>query len=100
MLTELAHHLGRLSHSSAYERLSWFVAWVADHTKATDDELLDLPMSRQEVADFLGIAPETVSRLFRRMEAGGRLLRVSARQYRYSADAPRDAAASAQHAAA
>lgn len=89
LLTEVAHHLGRLSHSSAYERLTWFVAWVAGHTSRAEDQLLDLPMSRQEVADFLGIAPETVSRLFRRMESRGKLLRVSPRQYRYCPDAPR-----------
>lgn len=83
LLTDLAHHLGRMSHSDAYERITWFVDWVAKQTKAPPGGTLDIPMSRHDIADFLGIAPETVSRLFRRMESTGRLRRVAPRRFSY-----------------
>lgn len=82
LLTELAHHVSRLTHSDAYDRLSWFIDWVAGQPSNTGGNL-ELPMSRQDIADFLGIAPETVSRLLRRMTADGVLRRIGARRYRY-----------------
>lgn len=39
-----------------------------------------LPMSRQDIADLIGVAPETLSRLFSRLEREGVVLRASGRQ--------------------
>ena len=83
LVTELARHLGRLSHLGAYQRLPWFLEWVANQGAANEPRVIDLPMSRQDIADFLAIAPETVSRLFRRKEMSGELSRVGRRRYRY-----------------
>ena len=83
LLTELAHHLSRVIHLSAYERMRWFVDWLASHP-LNNDEILELPMSRQDIADFLGLAPETVSRLLRRLMAHGVLRPAGTRRYRYA----------------
>lgn len=86
-LTELAYHVSRLTHSTAYDRMVWFVDWVANQPGAANGAkgggIVDLPMSRQDIADFLGIAPETVSRLLRRLTGEGVLRRIGSRRYRY-----------------
>lgn len=84
LVTELAHHLARLSHAGALERLTWFIDWVALHGSAARAQTLELPMSRQDIADFLGIAPATVSRLFRRKLETGELRRIGPHRYHYS----------------
>jgi CRP-like cAMP-binding protein len=83
LLTELARHIGRLSHASASDRLTWFLGWVADRSCAVGSGPFHLPMSRRDIADFLGIAPETVSRLLRQLEASGELRRIDLHSYVY-----------------
>lgn len=85
LLIELAQHLNRLTHLPAPERMTWFLGWLAQHNGADNDErTFDLPMSRQDIADFLGIAPETVSRLVRQLTTDGKLRQVGKRRYRYT----------------
>jgi CRP-like cAMP-binding protein len=88
-LDDLARHIGRVVHSSATDRLTWFLTWISQRT-ATPSSGFELPMNRRDIADFLGLAPETVSRAFAQLEASGDLRKGQRRQYSYRAAAAAD----------
>ncbi len=61
-------------------RLAWFLATLARRfaSRGLDVARLRLPMSRVDIAAYLGLTPETVSRSFSTLQEEG-LVRVSAR---------------------
>ncbi len=61
-------HMVRLCHRSARDRLSWF---LLDMAERSGGEWVTLPMSRVDVADYLGLAHETVSRMFTQLKKAG-----------------------------
>ena len=61
-------HMVRLCHRSARDRLAWFLLGMADRSAG---EWIHLPMSRVDVADYLGLAHETVSRAFTQLKKAG-----------------------------
>lgn len=72
MTTRLFTHLAGLGRGSADERLMWFLNWLADRQGVADaGGGIRLPMNRRDIADFLGLAQETLSRTFARLEARG-----------------------------
>lgn len=72
MTTRLFTHLAGLGRGSADERLIWFLNWLADRQGVADaGGGIRLPMNRRDIADFLGLAQETLSRTFARLEARG-----------------------------
>ena len=62
-------HLLTLGRRSAIERIAFFLVDLADRMGGTDQ--LQVPMSRQDIADYLGLTIETVSRTLTQMQARG-----------------------------
>ncbi len=66
-------HMVMIGKQNAQRRLAIFLRSLADRygRLSRDPSALILPMSRYEIANYLGLVIETVSRLFSRMEAAG-----------------------------
>jgi CRP/FNR family transcriptional regulator len=66
-------HLVLMGKQQAQRRLAFFIRRMSDrYARLSRDPLaLTLPMSREDIANYLGLALETVSRLFTRMESAG-----------------------------
>jgi CRP/FNR family nitrogen fixation transcriptional regulator len=79
------HHLRRseehmlvLGRKNACERVAWFLMDMAERIPAHDR--LELPMSRQDIADFLGLTIETISRTMTQLQDDGLITLPSCRQ--------------------
>jgi CRP/FNR family transcriptional regulator, nitrogen fixation regulation protein len=67
-------HVLALTHRSAVERLASFLLDLSMRLGVSDS--LELPMSRQDIADYLGLTIETVSRTMTQLQCDG-LLRLN-----------------------
>ncbi len=63
-LTLAIDHMMMIGRSSAEERLAWFLTKLAAHSAGPSACAVDLAMQRQDIADYLGLTIETVSRTF------------------------------------
>jgi CRP-like cAMP-binding protein len=63
-LTLSIDHMMMIGRSSAEERLAWFLTMLAARSDDPRAPALDLAMQRQDIADYLGLTIETVSRTF------------------------------------
>jgi CRP/FNR family transcriptional regulator, nitrogen fixation regulation protein len=57
-------HMMMIGRSSAEERLAWFLTMLLERSACLSARVLDLAMQRQDIADYLGLTIETVSRTF------------------------------------
>ncbi|GJE04202.1 cyclic nucleotide-binding domain-containing protein [Methylobacterium isbiliense] len=71
-------HMLLLGRRSAVERVAAFLMDVDDRLGATGT--FDLPMTRRDIADYLGLTLETVSRTVTQLESDGALLRAGGRR--------------------
>lgn len=76
-----------LGRRSAQERVACFLLSMAERladpcVPEKGAQTIDLPMSRQDMADYLGLTIETVSRTFTQLEAAGVIALASARRVR------------------
>lgn len=72
-VVEEHRHLVMMGRQQAQERLATFLKSLADRYQRLqrDGNQLSLPMSRYDIANYLGLVVETISRLFSRMEEMG-----------------------------
>jgi CRP/FNR family nitrogen fixation transcriptional regulator len=75
-------HMMLLARKSAYERVAGFLSDVAKRQGAAWNELA---MSRQDIADHLGLTIETVSRMITQLQADGLVAMESYRRFRIAA---------------
>ncbi len=73
-----------LGRKSALERVGGFLHFVAtridpEHAQASAPLLIDLPLRRTDIADFLGLTVETVSRQFTKLRKAGLIVLVNNR---------------------
>jgi len=68
---DIQNHLVMLGRQTAKERLAAFLVHVIEHMGIGKNGLMELPMSRQDMADYLGLTIETVCRVLSAMKRGG-----------------------------
>ena len=68
-LQRAQHHILLLGRKNAQERIAAFLLDMAARLSRTGD--MDLPMPRQDIADYLGLTIETVSRTLTQLERDG-----------------------------
>jgi len=79
-LSRAQDHARLLGRSSAVEKMAAFLLeWSA---QSPDRKLINLVMSRQDIADYLGLTVETVSRTLTQLKQEGLIHLLSARQIR------------------
>src|SRR6516225_3564015 len=64
-------HLLMLLSTTAEERIICFLIEMVQRASPRDDDLIDLPMTRRDIADYLGLTIETVSRVLSDLERRG-----------------------------
>lgn len=72
-------HLLLLGRATASEKVARFLLDIAARFRG---EIVALPMSRQDMADYLGLTIETISRMLGRLQADGLVEFLGARRYR------------------
>jgi len=72
-LSQARDHMVLLGRRSAEEKVATFLLGWRDRLAARNgfSKLVSLPMSRQDIADYLGLTIETVSRTFTKLERDG-----------------------------
>jgi CRP-like cAMP-binding protein len=63
LLLGMQDHLVMLGRQTAKERVASFLLHLAERSDAEEGITFDLPMSRQDIADYLGLTIETVCRM-------------------------------------
>ncbi len=81
-LADAHERLLLLGRKSAAERLATFLLLVSKRTGSRGGEWIELPMSRGDIADYLGMTLETVSRMFRILRERRLILTPSLAQVR------------------
>ncbi|GAB4154026.1 MAG: helix-turn-helix domain-containing protein [Sphingomonadales bacterium] len=88
-LARTERHLMVLGRKTALERVACFLLDLS--ARGGDNDDIVLPMCRQDIADYLGLTIETVSRMMTRLEQMGLIALPSSRRVRLcDADALRD----------
>ena len=80
-LDRTQEHLLLLGRKTACERVASFLMGLADRRRT---EAVNLPMGRQDMADYLGLTIETVSRMLTQLQGALVVEFASARQFRIS----------------
>jgi len=65
------NHLVVLGRQSALERVASFFVHLAARNRATDKSKIEIPMTRQDIADYLGLTIEAVCRMLTKLKGSG-----------------------------
>jgi CRP/FNR family transcriptional regulator, nitrogen fixation regulation protein len=65
------NHLVILGRQSANERVASFLVQLMQRGKQVDKRAIDIPMTRQDIADYLGLTIETVCRSLTKLKQAG-----------------------------
>jgi len=79
-LASAQQHLFVISCQSARERLAWFLVNMCDRGNLFGDRL-DVPMGRQDIADYLGLTIETICRAIAVLKSEGMIDVPNAHQF-------------------
>ena len=60
-----------INRRDAVGRVAMFIAMMANQAASTDGQEVPLPMARSDIADFLGLSLESVSRSASELERSG-----------------------------
>jgi len=77
-MAQVREHSLLWRHGSAAQKVAAFLLEMAE--RGESDRLVDLPMGRQDIADYLGLTIETVCRTLSRMEKEGMITLPSSRR--------------------
>lgn len=80
-LERAQEHMSLLSRTSACEKVATFLLNLAGRFRV---DLVHLPMGRQDMADYLGLTLETISRTLGRLQADGVVEFTNCRDFRIS----------------
>lgn len=87
----LAHHLKGVSHLPADARVMWFLERLSREPAVGDGRMpptIRLPMTYGDVAAYLNLTPQTLSRVLRQLEDSQRIHRAGSRVFVVDALAP------------
>jgi len=93
-LAATQEHVVMLGRQTAHERLAWFLIRVRERSGGTNE--IDVPMSRQDIADYLGLTIETVSRGISEFKRRRYISAVGAHQFRLTGPVALQALASGE----
>ena len=68
---DMENHLAVLGRQNAKEKVVSFLLSLAERIGLDDDDLVDVPMNRLDIADYLGLTNETVSREISALKRAG-----------------------------
>jgi CRP-like cAMP-binding protein len=68
---DIQNHLTMLGRQTAKEKLASFLTLLSQRAGSEDDNLVDVTMSRQDMADYLGLTVETVCRVLAQLKKAG-----------------------------
>jgi len=80
-LCRLENHLTVLGRQNAKERVASFLLYLAEHVGCEQDDVVDAPMSRHDIADYLGLTKETVCRVISELRCERVIETPNARQF-------------------
>jgi len=65
------NHLVLLGRQSALERVACFLLSMLERSRSADKTIIQVPMTRRDIADYLGLTIETVCRMLTRLKQSG-----------------------------
>jgi CRP/FNR family nitrogen fixation transcriptional regulator len=80
-LREMENHLAVLGRQTAKERVISFLLALRERIGMDEDDLVDVPMIRQDMADYLGLTNETVCRVVAELKRAGLIDTPNNRQF-------------------